>query len=137
MNNLSSSSTSQSNRIVSFDAITSENIHTDFICTKYDNLYFIIVTQYGKIGTIVHAQSEYTSEYDTLPTYEIKTISGDMNNEIATVCARKTIELIAKKNERHELLLSLSLKTKIKQMNKDNNKILKEIMNIIDLKLLN
>lgn len=81
---------------------------TDIIICSYDDHFFIIATQIGSMGTILHARKE--EEVSTDPTFDVSVIFGKRDEPMLISCGRQLIEIISRSGSSKPLVLSLGLK---------------------------
>lgn len=59
-------------------------VSTEVVCTEFSNYIFIVVTQYGKIGTLISIKPDSTTSDMSIPTFSTKVLLG--NNEVPLMC---------------------------------------------------
>ncbi|KAG0560140.1 hypothetical protein KC19_10G156900 [Ceratodon purpureus] len=82
-------------------------VKTDVVQCNYDDHIMIIVTQIGKMGTLLHARKE--EGYGTAPTFNISVLMGKRDEPLMATCARQLIEQMSKTGSSRPLILSLGL----------------------------
>ncbi|CAK9199336.1 unnamed protein product [Sphagnum jensenii] len=80
---------------------------TEIVQFSYDDYILVIVTQVGKLGTLLHARKE--EGYGTAPTFNVSIIMGKRDEPLLVACARQLIEHISKDGSSRPLVLSLGL----------------------------
>ncbi|CAI9089748.1 OLC1v1024380C1 [Oldenlandia corymbosa var. corymbosa] len=93
----------QKNFIVEIEGNT-----TDVVLCSYDDHFFVLVTQIGSMGTILHARKEESALAE--PTFEVSVVFGKYDEPMIMVCGRQLIEHISKFGSSKSLILSLGLK---------------------------
>lgn len=86
---------------------TIQGLKTEVVQCSYDDHLMIIVTQIGKMGTLLHARKE--EGYGTAPTFNVSILMGKRDEPLMVVCARQLIEQISKTGGSRPLILSLGL----------------------------
>ncbi|GAB2218481.1 hypothetical protein Droror1_Dr00001705 [Drosera rotundifolia] len=81
---------------------------TDIIISRYDDHFFVIVTQIGSMGTVLHAKKEGGVAME--PTYNVMVAFGKRDEPMLSACARRLIEHISSSGSSRSLVLSLGLK---------------------------
>ncbi|EXC36383.1 hypothetical protein L484_000595 [Morus notabilis] len=81
---------------------------TDIVICSYDDHFFIIATQIGTMGTILHARKD--EGVLTQPTFDVSVIFGKRDEPMLVACARQLIEHISVSGAARPLVLSLGLK---------------------------
>eukprot|EP00041_Stephanoeca_diplocostata_P008823 m.132299 g.132299 ORF g.132299 m.132299 type:complete len:91 (+) comp17493_c0_seq1:133-405(+) len=46
-----------------------DDVSTNFIVSKYSNYYFVIISQYSRIGTLLHISEDQRGDQEAIPTY--------------------------------------------------------------------
>jgi len=104
-----------------------DGVHTDFVLSSYGNMIMIVVTQLGKMGTILQARQE--SALDGEVTYTVDTLLGKRDEPLLHACARRVAQLAGERGQRRPVVLTLGLKSHTAQTMKaivehiDSNKI--------------
>lgn len=86
---------------------TIQGVKTDIVQCSYDDHLLVIVTQIGKMGTLLHARKE--EGYGTAPTFSISILMGKRDEPLLAACARQLIEQMSKTGSSRPLILSLGL----------------------------
>lgn len=81
---------------------------TDFMLCSYDDCIFVLATQLGKMGTLLHARKE--EAYGTQTTFNVNVLLGKHDEPMLQACARQLIEHMSGTGSSRPLLLSLGLK---------------------------
>ncbi|KAJ3256343.1 hypothetical protein HK103_005598 [Boothiomyces macroporosus] len=76
--------------------VGSDRINTQFVVTKYSNMTFVLITQTGKMGSLLRATKKPTEEY----------LLGDRTDLVPMVYLTELFDRL----KVDELLLGLSLK---------------------------
>lgn len=85
-----------------------EGEKTDLVVCSYDDHFFVMVSQIGSMGTILHARKEGGELID--PTFSVSVIFGKRDEPLLVACARQLIEHISGSGSSRPLVLSLGLK---------------------------
>jgi len=105
-----------------------QEIKTEIILTRFGDRIFIIITQLGKIGTVIEATKESVLENEGTSTFSVDVLLGKRDEEsLIQLYARQLIELISKTSKTTILPLLLSVALK----NDKDPKTFKEILTII------
>lgn len=81
---------------------------TDFMLCSYDDFIFVLATQLGKMGTLLHARKE--EGYGAQITFSVNVLMGKHDEPMLRACARQLIEQISGTGSSRPLLLSLGLR---------------------------
>ncbi|KAJ7517169.1 hypothetical protein O6H91_21G012900 [Diphasiastrum complanatum] len=85
-----------------------EDTRTEFMLCSYDDAVLVIVTQLGKLGTILHARKEQV--HSGTSTFNVNVLMGKRDEPILVACARQIIEHMSNSGSSRSLVLSLGLK---------------------------
>uniref|UniRef100_A0A6T5UGU5 Uncharacterized protein n=1 Tax=Polyblepharides amylifera TaxID=1486889 RepID=A0A6T5UGU5_9CHLO len=86
-----------------------EGEHTEFLITGYDNRVMVMVTQLGRVGTVLQAKCE-SSPGSSGESYTVSSLLGRRDEPLLEICARRMMELLTDSGCRRPLLLTLGLK---------------------------
>eukprot|EP00249_Psilotum_nudum_P006065 c19433_g1_i2 orf=137-505(+) len=81
---------------------------TDVILCAYDDFIFVMATQLGRMGTLLHARKEEV--FGSVPTFNVNVVLGKRDEPTLVACARQLIEDMSNSGSSRQLLLSLGLK---------------------------
>lgn len=81
-------------------------IHTDIICTTYEDRHFVVISQMKKFGTLINAWAE--KKADGGKTFEMVTVLGRRDDPLLNVYARQLIEKISLVSDK-PLMLAIAL----------------------------
>ncbi|CAG5897990.1 proteasome assembly chaperone 3 [Menidia menidia] len=98
-------------------------ISTEVICTEFSNYIFVVLTQYGKIGTLISVTPDSRSNDISTPTFSTKVLLGK-DEPLTHVCAKNLATFISQEAGNRPILLGLALK----DSSVDTIKQLKEIL---------
>lgn len=71
-----------------------DGIQTDIVLSEFENTFFIILTQYQKIGSLLSVQREFFQNVEgNQEVYHIKTLLGEEDEYIHTVARYLTEQL--------------------------------------------
>ena len=90
-------------------------VKTHISVAHHANRIFLIISQDGNIGTLVHAQKDNPVEHGQTGTFSAKVLLGRRDADIVEVYARTLIELVSKRLD-VPLLLGISLKDESPEM---------------------
>ncbi|KAJ7296187.1 hypothetical protein O6H91_Y138800 [Diphasiastrum complanatum] len=76
--------------------------------TQLSTIIEVIVTQLGKLGTILHARKEQV--HSGTSTFNVNVLMGKRDEPILVACARQIIEHMSNSGSSRSLVLSLGLK---------------------------
>eukprot|EP00959_Pyramimonas_sp_CCMP1952_P101294 2119160-Pyramimonas_sp.AAC.1 len=77
-----------------FAAVIDE-VHTEFVVMGYDNRVVVIVTQIGKLGSIMQAKQDITHDGFLQNSFSVKTLLGRRDEPLLEICARRLMELLS------------------------------------------
>nr|XP_046272193.1 proteasome assembly chaperone 3 [Scatophagus argus]XP_046272195.1 proteasome assembly chaperone 3 [Scatophagus argus] len=84
-------------------------IPTQVVCTEFSNYIFIVVTQYGKMGTLITVTPESRSDDISTPTFSTKVLLGK-DEPFTHVCAKNLATFVSQEASSRPVLLGLALK---------------------------
>lgn len=84
-----------------------DGIPTEIICTTFADCFFVVVTQIGKFGTIIRAESSEKADGGYI--FAVNTLLGKRDDPLLTIYARQIIERISPYSK-NPLVLTISLK---------------------------
>ncbi len=84
-----------------------DGISTEIICSTFSDYYLVVVTQIGKFGTIIRAESVEKADGGYI--FSINTLLGKRDDPLLTIYARQIIERISV-HTRKPLVMAISLK---------------------------
>ncbi|KAM3598055.1 uncharacterized protein V6R79_012890 [Siganus canaliculatus] len=84
-------------------------IPTQVICTAFSNHIFIVLTQYGKIGTLISVTPDSRSNDISTPTFSTKVLLGK-DEPLTHVCAKHLATFVSQEASNRPVLLGLALK---------------------------
>lgn len=90
-----------------FSTVIQGNI-TEIMLCSYDDCIFVLATQLGRMGTLLHARRE--ESYGAQTTFNVNVLLGKHDEPMVRACARQLIEHISDAGSSRPLLLSLGLK---------------------------
>ncbi|KAL2641882.1 hypothetical protein R1flu_009469 [Riccia fluitans] len=85
-----------------------QGVQTELVLSGYDDSILVLVTQIGKMGTLLHAKKEEI--YGGTPTFSVNILMGKRDEPLLQACARQVIEDISNSGGSRPLILSLGLK---------------------------
>ncbi|XP_007560563.1 proteasome assembly chaperone 3 [Poecilia latipinna] len=84
-------------------------ISTEVVCTQFSNYIFVVLTQYGKIGTLISVTPDSRSNDISTPTFSTKVLLGK-DEPLTHVCAKNLATFISLEAGNRPILLGLALK---------------------------
>lgn len=84
-------------------------ISTEVVCTEFSNYIFVVLTQYGKIGTLISVTPDSRSNDIGTPTFSTKVLLGK-DEPLTHVCAKNLATFISQEAGNRPVLLGLALK---------------------------
>lgn len=98
-------------------------VSTEVICTEFSNYIFIVLTQYGKIGSLISVTADSRSNDISTPTFSTKVLLGK-DEPLTHVCAKNLVTFVSQEAGNRPVLLGLALK----DLSIDSIKEMKEII---------
>ncbi|XP_053298679.1 proteasome assembly chaperone 3 [Pleuronectes platessa] len=94
-------------------------VSTQVVCTEFSNYIFIVLTQYGKIGSLISVTPDSRSNDISTPTFSTKVLLGK-DEPLTHVYAKNLVTFVSQEASNRPVLLGLALKDSsidsIKQM---------------------
>ncbi|XP_071373970.1 proteasome assembly chaperone 3 [Centroberyx affinis] len=84
-------------------------ISTQVVCTEFSNYIFVVLTQYGKIGTLISVTPDSRSNDISTPMFSTKVLLGK-DEPLTHVCAKNLATFVSQEAGNRPVLLGLSLK---------------------------
>ncbi|KAK7940547.1 hypothetical protein WMY93_003873 [Mugilogobius chulae] len=84
-------------------------ISTQVVCTEFSNYIFVVVTQFGKIGTLVSVTPDSRCNDLSTPTFTTKVLLGK-DEPMTHVCAKNLSTFVSLEAANRPILLGLALK---------------------------
>ncbi|KAM4534757.1 proteasome assembly chaperone 3 [Fundulus diaphanus] len=81
---------------------------TEVVCTEFSNYIFVVLTQYGKIGTLISVTPDSRSNDISTSTFSTKVLLGK-DEPLTHVCAKNLATFISQEAGNRPILLGLSL----------------------------
>ncbi|KAG8433007.1 hypothetical protein GDO86_017323 [Hymenochirus boettgeri] len=98
-------------------------IATQVVCSAFSNHILVLVTQYGKMGTIISVTPGLVSAGIGKPSLTTKVLLGP-DEPLIHVCAKNLVTFVSQESKNKPILLALALKDK----NMDCINTLKEVI---------
>ncbi|KAM4632266.1 proteasome assembly chaperone 3 [Discoglossus pictus] len=98
-------------------------ISTQVVCSAFSNYIMVVVTQYGKMGTLVSVTPNVVSGDLGKPSLTTKVLLGP-DEPLVHVCAKNLVTFVSQESKNKPILLSLALKDK----SVDSIKLLKDVI---------
>ncbi|XP_073411271.1 proteasome assembly chaperone 3 [Dendrobates tinctorius] len=96
---------------------------TQVVCTAFTDHILVVVTQYGKMGTLVSVTPNMVSSDLGKPTLTTKVLLG-CDEPLIHVCAKNLVSFVSQESKNKPVLLAVALKEK----DADCIKTLKEVI---------
>ncbi|XP_004071371.1 proteasome assembly chaperone 3 [Oryzias latipes] len=84
-------------------------IPTEVVCTEFSNYIFVVLTQFGKIGTLVSVTPDSRSNDISTPPFSTKVLLGK-DEPMTHVCAKNLAMFVSQEAGNRSVLLGLALK---------------------------
>ncbi|XP_017289000.1 proteasome assembly chaperone 3 [Kryptolebias marmoratus] len=84
-------------------------ISTEIVCTEFSNYIFVLLTQYGKIGTLISVTPDSRSNDISTPAFSTKVLLGK-DEPLTHVCAKNLALFVSQEAGNRPVLLGLALK---------------------------
>ncbi|KAM3917865.1 proteasome assembly chaperone 3 [Leptodactylus fuscus] len=84
---------------------------TQVVCTAFSDHILVVVTQYGKIGTLVSVTPNLVTGDLGKPTLTTKVLLG-CDEPVVHVCAKNLVSFVSQESKNKPVLLALALKDK-------------------------
>ncbi|CAL9693060.1 unnamed protein product [Knipowitschia caucasica] len=84
-------------------------ICTQVVCSEFSDYIFVVVTQYGKIGTLVSVSPDSKCNDINTPTFSTKVLLGK-DEPMTHVCAKNLSTFVSQGAANRPVLLGLALK---------------------------
>ncbi|XP_053550350.1 proteasome assembly chaperone 3 [Bombina bombina] len=98
-------------------------VSTQVVCSAFSNHILVVVTQYGKMGTLVSVTPNVVSGDIGTPSLTTKVLLGP-DEPVIHVCAKHLVTFVSQESKNKPILLALALKDK----SVDTIKLLKDII---------
>ncbi|XP_064170864.1 proteasome assembly chaperone 3 [Anguilla rostrata] len=82
---------------------------TQVVCTEFSNYIFVVLTQYGKIGSLISVTPDARSTDISSPMFTTKVLLGK-DEPLTHVCAKNLVTFISQEAGNRPVLLGLALK---------------------------
>ncbi|XP_035252864.1 proteasome assembly chaperone 3 [Anguilla anguilla] len=82
---------------------------TQVVCTEFSNYIFVVLTQYGKIGSLISVTPDARSTDISSPMFTTKVLLGK-DEPLTHVCAKNLVTFISQEAGNRSVLLGLALK---------------------------
>lgn len=84
-------------------------ISTQVVCTEFNNYIFVVLTQYGKMGTLISITPDSRSNDISTPMFSTKVLLGK-DEALTHVCAKNLGTFVSQEAGNRPVLLGLALK---------------------------
>ncbi|XP_069726591.1 proteasome assembly chaperone 3 [Phaenicophaeus curvirostris] len=86
-------------------------VPTEVVCTAFSNSILVVVTQYGKLGTIVYVDPNTIGDNVGRPSLTTKVLLGK-DEPLVHVCAKNLVAFVSQEAGNKPVLLAMALKDK-------------------------
>ncbi|KAM4657248.1 proteasome assembly chaperone 3 [Amazona ochrocephala] len=86
-------------------------VPTEVVCTAFSNSILVVVTQYGKMGTIVYVDPSTVGDNVVRPSLTTKVLLGK-DEPLVHVCAKNLVAFVSQEAGNKPVLLAMALKDK-------------------------
>ncbi|NWY14566.1 PSMG3 protein, partial [Aphelocoma coerulescens] len=86
-------------------------VPTEVVCTAFSNSVLVVVTQYGKMGTIVYVDPNTIGDSVGRPSLTTKVLLGK-DEPLVHVCAKNLVAFVSQEAGNKPVLLAMALKDK-------------------------
>ncbi|KAE8579601.1 hypothetical protein XENTR_v10024107 [Xenopus tropicalis] len=86
-------------------------VATQVVCSAFTNQILVVVTQYGKMGTLVSVTPSLVSSDLGKPSLTTKVLLGQ-DEPLVHVCAKNLVTFVSQEAKNKPVLLSIALKDK-------------------------
>ncbi|XP_048351323.1 proteasome assembly chaperone 3 [Sphaerodactylus townsendi] len=86
-------------------------IRTEVVCTAFADTLLVVVTQYGKMGTLVSLEPNVVADGVTKPLFTTKVLLGK-DEPLVHICAKHLATSVSQEAGNKPVLLALALKEK-------------------------
>ncbi|XP_065835064.1 proteasome assembly chaperone 3-like [Oscarella lobularis] len=83
---------------------------TELVATHFGDQIFVVVTQYEKLGTLIHARTDRPPNVEGPPVYSIQTLMGSDDVVLHTFARRLMDEIANSSGGATSLLFAIALK---------------------------
>ncbi|OCT61525.1 hypothetical protein XELAEV_18047552mg [Xenopus laevis] len=98
--------------VVSIQAeVVINGVATQVVCSAFTNQILVVVTQYGKMGTLVSVTPNLVSSDLGKPSLTTKVLLGQ-DEPLVHVCAKNLVTFVSEAAKNKPILLSMALKDK-------------------------
>ncbi|CAI5791874.1 Uncharacterized protein PODLI_1B005290 [Podarcis lilfordi] len=88
-----------------------QGIPTEVVCTAFANTILVVVTQYGKMGTLVSVEPNVVADGISSPLLTTKVLLGK-DEPLVHICAKHLATPVSQEAGNKPVLLALALKDK-------------------------
>ncbi|XP_015276602.1 PREDICTED: proteasome assembly chaperone 3 [Gekko japonicus] len=88
-----------------------QGIRTEVVCTAFANTLLVVVTQYGKMGTLVSVEPDVVADGVSKPLITTKVLLGK-DEPLVHICAKHLVASISQEAGNKPVLLAMALKDK-------------------------
>eukprot|EP00075_Anas_platyrhynchos_P035800 XP_027325053.1 proteasome assembly chaperone 3 isoform X1 [Anas platyrhynchos] len=86
-------------------------VPTEVVCTAFSNSILVVVTQYGKLGTLVYVDPNTIGDNIGRPSLTTKVLLGK-DEPLVHVCAKNLVAFVSQEAGNKPVLLAMALKDK-------------------------
>ncbi|XP_054849411.1 proteasome assembly chaperone 3 [Eublepharis macularius] len=86
-----------------------QGVPTEVVCTAFANTLLVVVTQYGKMGTLVSVEPDVVADGISKPLFTTKVLLGK-DEPLVHICAKHLVTSVSQEAGNKPVLLSMALK---------------------------
>ncbi|XP_067329733.1 proteasome assembly chaperone 3-like [Anolis sagrei] len=86
-------------------------VPTQVVCTAFGNTILVVVTQYGKMGTLVSVEPSVVADNLSRPLLTTKVLLGK-DEPLVHICAKHLVSSVSQEAGNKPVLLAMALKDK-------------------------
>nr|XP_060640455.1 proteasome assembly chaperone 3 [Anolis sagrei ordinatus] len=88
-----------------------QGVPTQVVCTAFGNTILVVVTQYGKMGTLVSVEPSVMADNLSRPLLTTKVLLGK-DEPLVHICAKHLVSSVSQEAGNKPILLAMALKDK-------------------------
>ncbi|XP_053132147.1 proteasome assembly chaperone 3 [Hemicordylus capensis] len=88
-----------------------QGVPTEVVCTAFTNTILVVVTQYGKMGTLISVEPNVVADGIGRPLLTTKVLLGK-DESLVHICAKHLVSSVSQEAGNKPVLLALALKDK-------------------------
>ncbi|XP_003225867.1 proteasome assembly chaperone 3 [Anolis carolinensis] len=88
-----------------------QGVPTQVVCTAFGNMILVVVTQYGKMGTLISVEPSVVADNLSRPLLTTKVLLGK-DEPLVHICAKHLVSSVSQEAGNKPVLLAMALKDK-------------------------